>query len=1055
MGKAERFLQRIKETKKNAMNMLKQWTSKDRGDEVTVFLLQSLLTAPYNEALETLRDLKQPRHYIASLGGQHSFHLPIAFQTTDTNASFTTEALLDCGATGLYIDHEFARSLNLSLQKLSHLIPVYNADKTPNKSGPICHVVTLCMKIGDHVETATFAVTDTGRNKVILGYSWLRRHNPNIDWKAKKLLFNRCPSQCGIPQEWENEEEEIIQGIECVEDDWLEDMEIQEDDDDKKEDLEEGERLMMLPEGIDHFICTKATISQQIAEKEAKRLVARKEGHSVLDRYVKDFGPIFEKDEFNELPMRTKWDHAIELKEDSTPFTSKIYPLSKDEQQELDGFIEEHLRSGRIRPSKNPIASPFFFVKKKDGRLRPVQDYRRLNAMTIKNRYPLPLISEVIDKLSGAKYFTKFDVRWGYENVRIKEGNEWKAAFITNRGLFEPCVMFFGLTNSPATFQSMMNDLFRDLITRGVVIIYMDNILIFTKDIEEHRAITQEVLTILCKNNLFLKPEKCEWEKTKVEYLGIIVSEEGVEMDPAKVEAVKEWPAPKDKHELQQFLGFANYYRRFISRFANITWPLHKLTGNTPWTWTRQESTAFLTLKNAITSAPTLALPTDTDPYRVEADSSGYATGATLSQCQNGIWRPIAFLSKSLNGVERNYEIHDREMLAIMRALEEWRHHLQGAHYPIEIHTDHKNLKYFMTAKKLNQQQARWSLELSNFDFSLVHKLGRTMGKADALSRRPDYEKGENDNEDVVLIKPHHVRQMNIEIEDEGTRLLEKIRTEKGVERVVKQKLLSKEKKWAEEDGLILWQNRVYVPPNRHLRREIIHLHHDTKSSGHPGRYKTAELVLRSYWWPRIHADIRQYVNSCDICQRTKAIRAKPCGTLAPNRIPSHPWQCISVDLITELPTSQGYDAILVVVDRFTKMICLIPTYTTLSLEGVARLFRDHVWKDFGIPENIIYDRGSVFVSKFMEALNHLLGIQANPSTAYHPQTDGQTERVNQEVEQYLRVFVNYHQDDWTDWLSLAEFSHNDKVNSSTRHSPFYLNWGRHPRKGIEPRREV
>jgi len=465
MGKAERFLQKIKETKKNAMNMLKKWTSKDRGDEVTVFLLQSLLMAPYNEALETLHDLKQPRHYIASLGGQHSFHLPITFQTTDTNASFTTEALLDCGATGLYIDREFAQSLNLNFQKLSHPIPVYNADKTPNKSGPIRDVVTLRIKIGDHVETATFAVTDTGRDKVILGYSWLCRHNPNIDWKAKKLLFNCCPSQCSISQEWENKEEEMIQGIECVEDDWLEDMAMQEDDDDEKEDLEEGERLMMLPKGIDHFICTKATISQQIAEKEAKRLAARKKGHSVPDRYVKDFGPIFEKDEFNELPMRMKWDHAIELKEDSTLFTSKIYPLSKDEQQELDGFIEEHLRSGRIRPSKSPIASPFFFVKKKDGRLCPVQDYCRLNAMTIKNRYPLLLISEVIDKLSGAKYFTKFDVRWGYENVRIKEGDEWKAAFITNRGLFEPCVMFFGLTNSPATFQSMMNDLFRDLIT--------------------------------------------------------------------------------------------------------------------------------------------------------------------------------------------------------------------------------------------------------------------------------------------------------------------------------------------------------------------------------------------------------------------------------------------------------------------------------------------------------------------------------------------------------------------------------------------------------------
>jgi len=224
VGKEERFLQRIRETKRNTMNMLKNWTSKDRSEEVTVFLLQSLLTAPWDQAIATLRDLKQPRHYIASLGGKYSLHLPITFQTTDTNASFVSEGLVDCGATGLYIDQEYAQSLKLNLQTLSHPIPVYNADKTPNKSGPIRQVVTLRMKIGDHVETATFAVTNTGRDKIILGYSWLRRHNPNVDWKANKLIFNRCPSQCSIPQEWENGEEEVIRGIECAEDDWMEEI---------------------------------------------------------------------------------------------------------------------------------------------------------------------------------------------------------------------------------------------------------------------------------------------------------------------------------------------------------------------------------------------------------------------------------------------------------------------------------------------------------------------------------------------------------------------------------------------------------------------------------------------------------------------------------------------------------------------------------------------------------------------------------------------------------------------------------------------------------------
>ncbi len=1054
---AAKLLRRLKEIKDRAMYALRKWTSNRRQDEVTVSLFQALIAAPINDAIRTLEDLRHPyRHVIRGMGytKANSTLIPAVLQTVDTAMKFTVDCLLDSGATGCYIDESLTKELGLNLEKLAHPIPVYNVDRTLNESGPIRYVVPLRLKVGDHVETVTFAVTNTGPNKIILGHSWLRKHNPNVDWTHAKILFNRCPRECGTPQVWE-EDVNFIGGLEN--DDENEECnstgneeEIWDEDD--LDTLEEGERLFVLPEDVE-TIRASYTVSQHIAAEE-ERVKRLKKDMPIPDRYVKDFSPIFEKSSFDTLPPRRKWDHAIELKDDSTPFTSKIYPLARDEQRQLDGFIEEHLQSGRIRPSKSPIASPFFFVKKKDGTLRPVQDYRRLNAVTIKNRYPLPLISEIIDKLQGARYFTKFDVRWGYNNVRIKKGDEWKAAFITNRGLFEPLVMFFGLTNSPATFQTMMNELFSGLITRGVVIVYMDDILIFTKTLEEHRAVTKEVLRILAENNLSLRPEKCEWERTKMEYLGVVISEDGVEMDAGKVEAVRAWPEPKDKHELQQFLGFANYYRRFINHFATVSHPLHRLTGNQPWKWGGDERKAFKDLKMAVTTAPVLAFPTDNDPYRVEADSSGYATGATLLQHQDKSWKPIAFLSKSLNNVERNYEIHDREMLAIMRALEEWRHHLQGAEHTVEIHTDHKNLEYFMTAKKLNRRQARWSLELANYDFTLVHRPGHAMGRADALSRRPDHEKGHDDNDGVVLIEPHHLRRVDVEIEDEGVNLIKKIRANKEVERAVKRKLMLKEKEWEEHEGLILWQKRVYVPPDKALREDVIRLHHDTYATGHPGRYKTAELILRSYWWPRIHVDVRRYVESCDLCQRTKAKRSKPQGLLSPNPIPKYPWQRITVDLITELPFSLGYDAIMVVVDRLTKMIRLIPTYTSLTSEGAARLYRDHVWKDFGLPESVISDRGTIFVSKFMQALNDLLGIKTNISTAYHPQTDGQTERVNQEVEQYLRIFVNYRQDNWADWLSLAEFSYNDKINKSTGHSPFMLNWGRDPRKGVEVKRE-
>jgi hypothetical protein len=305
-----------------------------------------------------------------------------------------------------------------------------------------------------------------------------------------------------------------------------------------------------------------------------------------------------------------------------------------------------------------------------------------LNDMTVKNKYPLPLISELVNQLRGAKYFTKLDVRWGFNNVRIQEGDEWKAAFRTNRGLFEPLVMFFGLTNSPATFQTMMNDIFTDMILEGVVVVYLDDILIFTKDLEEHRQITHWVLGRLAEHQLYLQPEKCEFEKTRIKYLGLIISENRVEMDLVKVAGVAEWPEPCNKREVQSFLGFANFYRRFIKDFSHHARPLFNLTKNEQkWQWGSSETSAFQKLKELVTSAPVLTTPADDQPFRIEADSSDYATGAVLSQLltEDGKWHLVAYYSKSLSETERNYEIHDKEMLAIIRALDEWRHFLEGA----------------------------------------------------------------------------------------------------------------------------------------------------------------------------------------------------------------------------------------------------------------------------------------------------------------------------------------------------------------------------------------
>ena len=1035
------------------------------------------------------RKLPETLKIDAAEPGSNSLYLRVEIESTETQRKQGIRALVDCGATGLFIDREYVKSNRLPTKKLSRVIPVFNVDGTPNEAGCISEVVELIIRYEKHSERALFAVTGLGRQNLILGITWLREHNPEIDWRTGKVEMTRCLPRCciGCRDEVRTErrnlkkEEASINACRAGPFPEMADEASEPEDEppaaDLPFDLEEGDRVWatgLLPEV--QYVQATSTISQRLAESFSKHTESKPtlptggigSSGSIPD-YVKMFGQVFSEEGFAKLPNRKPWDHAIELTPGAQPKGCKVYPLSVKEQAELDVFITENLETGRIQQSKSPMASPVFFIKKKDGSLRLVQDYRMLNEMTVKNKYPLPLIPELINQLRGAKYFTKLDVRWGFNNVRIKEGDEWKAAFRTNRGLFEPLVMFFGLTNSPATFQTMMNEIFIDMISEGVVVVYLDDILIFTKTLDEHRQVTRRVLGRLAEHELFLRPEKCEFEKTRIEYLGLIISENHVEMDPVKVAGVAEWPQPKNKREVQSFLGFANFYRRFIKDFSHHARPLFDLTRNDQkWKWDTSEATAFRKLKESITSAPVLTTPADNRPFRIEADSSDFATGAVLSQlsAEDEKWHPVAYLSKSLSETERNYEIHDKEMLAIIRALEEWRHFLEGAPDKFEIWTDHKNLEYFMSAKKLNRRQARWSLTLARFDFVMHHRPGKTMGKSDALSRRADHGSGSEDNRDITLLTPNFFAVRALEgtrVEGEEQELLKLIRRETrdgeledAVTKAAKLLKSSSAKsvrssEWSEDDGMLHFRGKIYVPPSSDIRRKIVALNHDSRIAGHPGRWKTLELVSRNYWWPQMSRYIGQYTATCDLCLRTKAHKRLPTGYLEPLPTPNTRWHTISVDFIVELPESDGYDAIMVVVDSLTKRSHFLPVNTTITAEGSARQFRDNVWKLHGLPTCTISDRGPQFTAAFTAELYRLLGIKAAKTTAYHPQADGQTERVNQELEQYLRLFVGERQDDWVDLLPMAEFQYNNHIHSSTQQTPFFLDSGQHPRMGFEP----
>jgi hypothetical protein len=512
--------------------------------------------------------------------------------------------MIDCGATALFISKKFVKKNKIRTHPLAREIPLYNIDGFRNRAGKITHFAHLHLSLGDCQESRDFLVTDLGPEDVVLGLPWLRSVNPNINW-AEGLM------KIGV------EEEDGVQVEELAA---------------NRVQRRRWWRANILENPSERLWCTAGyTYLAALAEKagEGKR---KRSFNEIVPKEYHQYAHVFSESDSARLPEHKPYDHAIDLKPD-TPETLrlKIYPMPVNEQEELDRFLEEHLHKGYIVPSKSPIASPVFFIKKKDGRLRLVQDYRKLNDFTIKNRYPLPLASDIINRLRGAHYFTKFDVCWGYNNICIKAGDEWKAAFTTNRGLFEPRVMFFGLTNSPATFQALMNTIFADLVAAGQVAVYLDDILVYSPTQEQHRVITHEVLQRLRTHDLYLRPEKCEFDRTEIEYLGLIIRQGEVTMDPVKVEAITKWPAPHTLRELRGFLGFANFYRRFIKDFAKLARPLNDLTKkDTPWTWATPQEHAFNSLKSRFSQSPILAMWEPHRPTRIEVDASGYATGGVI-----------------------------------------------------------------------------------------------------------------------------------------------------------------------------------------------------------------------------------------------------------------------------------------------------------------------------------------------------------------------------------------------------------------------------------------
>ena len=786
-----------------------------------------------------------------------------------------TYAMLDCGAQASYIDHFFAKSLNLNLRQKATPVNLFTVDGSPIVTGPVTMECDISLKINDHVEDITLDVTKLGHYPVILGIPWLKTHDPQVVWSKNHLLFTSdfCIKNClsHSPVVHALAEHPCTKFV---------------------------SQSAAVPNSFCPFVndsqfptCSPVSIaisasgsiqSSEDIENSGSVSSAINANCTVPVKYH-DFLDVFSEVEANSLPTHGPHDHHIPIVEGKSPPFGPIYSLSQTELEVLSDYLKENLKKGFIRPSTSPAGAPILFVKKKDGSLRLCVDYRGLNKVTIKNRYPLPLINELLDRLSSASIFTKLDIRNAYHRVRIAAGDEWKTAFRTRYGHFEYLVMPFGLTNAPASFQSYINDTLREFLDVFVVV-YLDDILIFSSDPKEHTKHVKLVLEKLRGSGLFVKAEKCDFDASNVEFLGYCVGPNGISMDKKKIESIVSWPTPKSVHDVQVFLGFANFYRRFIQSYSVIVTPLTSLLKkHVGFNWSTDAEESFLKLKKAFSSSPLLSLFDPKLPCIIESDASDFAIASVLSQVYtDGEARPIAFYSRKLLPSEVNYDVHDKELLAIVSSFKNWRHYLEGSPHIIDVFTDHRNLESFTSSKQLNRRQARWSQILSGYSFVIKYRPGSQNARADALSRRPDFafHGGENDDKQpikrIIQGEQKILAQVQCQIpivnevlsfkilsdqnlltrfqqlyekDPEVHRLKSYIKNPKSIPKRLSHRM--KRYRFDSESKLLFYDNRVLVPDDNPLKLDIIKEFHDSPLSGHPGRIKTLELLSRYYFWPK------------------------------------------------------------------------------------------------------------------------------------------------------------------------------------------------------------
>ncbi|WVZ69420.1 LOW QUALITY PROTEIN: hypothetical protein U9M48_018208 [Paspalum notatum var. saurae] len=699
---------------------------------------------------------------------------------------------------------------------------------------------------------------------IILGIDWHEEFSPmEVDWREKTLTFEHLGSQV------------TLQGIKSTT---------------VSCSLADPKELNQLQQVDALWYAVELHDSHSISSVDY---------HPDIQSIVTKFSELFQPP--SSLPPVRSCAHTIPLIPGAQPFRLRPYRYNPAQKDEIERQVTELLRSGFIKESNSPFASPVLLVRKKTGDWRLCVDFRRLNALTVKNKFPLPVIDELLDELVGAQWFSTLDLASGFHQILMAEEDRYKTAFQTHHGHYEYSVMPYGVTGGPATFQHEMNTVLAPFL-RKFAVVFIDDVLIYSKTWDSHLNHLQQVFSALHQHQFKVKLSKCAFAKQEISYLGYVVSYKGVSTDPKKIDTVLHWPVPTSVKELKSFLGLAGYYRKFVKNFGLISKPLNNLLKKGElYVWTVYHEEAFQTLKEALTSAPVLALPDFQQTFVIETDASDKGIGAVLQQ--NG--HPIAFVSRALGPKSSALSTYEKECLAILLAVDYWRPYLLSSEFIIK--TDQKSLVHLDDQHLSTPWQHKAMTKLLGLQYKICYKKGTENRVADSLSRLPSNYSPEL--QAISTVKPVWILEITSGYHKHP-----------ATKALLAELIVSSSKEhFTFQQGLIRYKGRIWLAGNLVVQTKVIQALHSSAAGGHSGVWVTYVRIKKLFAWPNMKKDIQHFVSQCAVCQQAKVERVQYPGLLQPLPVPTHAWQVVSLDFIEGLPRSKHYNCILVVVDKFSK----------------------------------------------------------------------------------------------------------------------------------------